>query len=152
MCSFFTYICNVCIEVKFEINSYSKQFYLVVTFKLSVILCLCVLSPIDIAWNFYGFVCILFTENHEIREALSSSKDLITVVQKVFTQCNFQYISYKTTFFQKYYCKVNSCSILMNFFTNKGRIKCNFSIIYNLGLKITKTFQQSVSTGTLLSD
>ena len=35
-------------------------------FKLSV-LCLCVLSPMAIAWNFSGFACILFTENHEIK-------------------------------------------------------------------------------------
>jgi hypothetical protein len=42
-------------------------------FKLSVILCLCVLSPIAIAWNFSGFAWILFTVNYEIREALSSS-------------------------------------------------------------------------------
>ena len=51
-------------------------------FKLSVILCLCVLSPIAIAWNCPGFDCILFTENHEIREALSSSKGLITVAKE----------------------------------------------------------------------
>jgi hypothetical protein len=41
------------------------------------------LLPIAIAWNFSGFACILFDENHEISDLLSSSRDFVTVAKEV---------------------------------------------------------------------
>ena len=41
------------------------------------------LLPITIAWNFAGFACILFDENHEISDLLSTSRDFVTVAKEV---------------------------------------------------------------------
>jgi hypothetical protein len=42
-----------------------------------------VLLPITIDWNFAGFACILFDENHEISDLLSISRDFVTVAKEV---------------------------------------------------------------------
>jgi len=48
---------------------------------------------------------------------------------KVFGWFKFSlYISYNIIFQQKNYPEVNSCPILIMFFINKSRIKCNFTI------------------------
>ena len=61
----------------------SSSHYMLFPFKLKAIFCVCVLLPIAIAWNFSGFSCILFDENHEISDLLSSSRDFVTVAKEV---------------------------------------------------------------------
>jgi ADP-heptose:LPS heptosyltransferase len=40
-------------------------------------------ADVTIDWNFAGFACILFDENHEISDLLSISRDFVTVAKEV---------------------------------------------------------------------